>query len=123
MKQLLIDGFFHADPHPGNILVNLDTGDATFIDTGMVGELDLNQRINLIQLLIAMQQQDVMGMAQVMYSLSTPFVDEVDEKAYYRDFQRTSAATWLMDRALHSENRLTWPWACCGTTDCAWIPN
>jgi len=89
VKQLLIDGFFHADPHPGNILVNLDTGDATFIDTGMVGELDLTQRINLIQLILAMQQKDVMGMAQVMYSLSTPFVDHVDEKAYYRDFQRT----------------------------------
>jgi ubiquinone biosynthesis protein len=89
VKQLLIDGFFHADPHPGNILVNLDTGDATFIDTGMVGELDLTQRINLIQLLIAMQKKDVMGMAQVLYGLSTPFVDHVDEKAYYRDFQRT----------------------------------
>jgi ubiquinone biosynthesis protein len=89
VKQLLIDGFFHADPHPGNILVNLDTGDATFIDTGMVGELELTQRINLIQLLVAMQQKDVSGMAQVMYSLSEPFVDHVDEKAYYRDFQRT----------------------------------
>jgi ubiquinone biosynthesis protein len=89
IKQLLIDGFFHADPHPGNILVNLDNGQATFIDTGMVGELDLNQRINLIQLVIAVQQKDVMGMAQVLYSLSTPFVDHVNEKAYYRDFQRT----------------------------------
>ena len=89
VKQLLIDGFFHADPHPGNILVNLDTGDATFIDTGMVGELELTQRINLIQLLITIQRKDVMGMAQVMYDLSVPFVDQVDEKAYYRDFQRT----------------------------------
>ncbi len=89
IKQLLIDGFFHADPHPGNILVNLETAEATFIDTGMVGELDLIQRINLVQLVLAIQQQDVMGMGQVMYSLSTPFVDHVDEKAYYRDFQRT----------------------------------
>lgn len=89
VKQLLIDGFFHADPHPGNILVNLDTGDVTFIDTGMVGELELTQRINFIQLLITMQQKDIMGMAQVLYDLSTPFVDHVDEKAYYRDFQRT----------------------------------
>jgi len=89
IKQLLIDGFFHADPHPGNILVNLETGEATFIDTGMVGELDLTQRINLIQLVIAIQQKDVMGMGQVLQSLSTPFVDHVNEKAYYRDFQRT----------------------------------
>ena len=89
VKQLLIDGFFHADPHPGNILVNLDSAEATFIDTGMVGELELTQRVNLIQLLMTMQGNDVQGMAQVMYSLSEPFVDEVDEKAYYRDFNRT----------------------------------
>ncbi|MGD2049978.1 MAG: AarF/UbiB family protein, partial [Chloroflexota bacterium] len=61
IKQLLIDGFFHADPHPGNILVNLETGEATFIDTGMVGELDLTQRVNLVQLVIAIQQKDVLG--------------------------------------------------------------
>jgi ubiquinone biosynthesis protein len=89
VKQLLIDGFFHADPHPGNVLVNLDTGDATFIDTGMVGELELAQRINLIQLLYTLQQKNVTGMAQVLFDLSTPFVDQVDEKAYYRDFERT----------------------------------
>lgn len=89
IKQLLIDGFFHADPHPGNILVNLETGAATFIDTGMVGEIDLSQRINLIQLVFAIQQRDVLGMAQVLYGLSTPFGDKVDDNAYYRDFQRT----------------------------------
>ena len=40
VKQLLIDGFFHADPHPGNVLIDLQTGVITFIDTGMVGELE-----------------------------------------------------------------------------------
>ena len=89
VKQLLIDGFFHADPHPGNVLVNLQTGDITFIDTGMVGELELSQRLNIIQLLIAVTQNDVMGMAAVMKNLSVPFVDKVDEKAYYKDFERT----------------------------------
>jgi ubiquinone biosynthesis protein len=89
VKQLLIDGFFHADPHPGNVLVNLETGDIAFIDTGMVGELELSQRLNIIQLLIAVTQNDVTGMASVMKSLSTPFVDKVDEKAYYKDFERT----------------------------------
>ncbi len=89
VKQLLIDGFFHADPHPGNVLVELRTGDIVFIDTGMVGELELAQRLNIIQLLIAVQQNDVTGMASVMKSLSTPFVPKVDEKAYYKDFERT----------------------------------
>jgi ubiquinone biosynthesis protein len=92
VKQLLIDGFFHADPHPGNVLVRLGgehAGDIAFIDTGMVGELELSQRLNIIQLLIAVTQNDVMGMASVMKSLSVPFVDKVDEKAYYKDFERT----------------------------------
>ncbi len=89
VKQLLIDGFFHADPHPGNVLVNTQTGDIAFIDTGMVGELELAQRLNVIQLIIAVQQRDVDGMAAVMKNLSVPFVDKVDDKAYYKDFERT----------------------------------
>ncbi|MEJ2304638.1 MAG: AarF/UbiB family protein [Anaerolineales bacterium] len=88
IKQLLIDGFFHADPHPGNILVNLQTGEITFLDTGMVGQLDLTQRVNLIQLIFALQQGDVAGMGQILRNLSVPFVDHVDERAYSRDFQR-----------------------------------
>jgi len=88
VKQLLIDGFFHADPHPGNVLVGLQTGRITFLDAGMVGYLDLNQRLNIIQLLFAIQQQDVAGMGQILRNLSVPFVDKVDEKAYARDFQR-----------------------------------
>ncbi|HIP69839.1 MAG TPA: AarF/ABC1/UbiB kinase family protein, partial [Anaerolineae bacterium] len=87
LKQLLMDGFFHADPHPGNVLVNLDTGTIYFIDTGMVGELDVQQRLSLINLIFTLQQQDARGLAQVALSLSNPF-REVDEKAYYRDFER-----------------------------------
>ncbi len=87
LKQLLIDGFFHADPHPGNVLVNLNTGTIYFIDTGMVGDLDVQQRLSLINLIFALQQQDARGLAQVALSLSNPF-REVDEKAYYRDFER-----------------------------------
>jgi ubiquinone biosynthesis protein len=88
IKQLLIDGFFHADPHPGNVLVNLQTGRITFIDCGMVGQLELTERVNLIQLLIAVQQGDVAGMGQILRHMSAPFVDQVDEKAYARDFER-----------------------------------
>jgi ubiquinone biosynthesis protein len=88
IKQLLIDGFFHADPHPGNILVNLQTGQINFLDCGMLGQLELSQRVNLIQLIFALQQGDVAGMGQILRNLSVPFVDKIDEKAYARDFQR-----------------------------------
>ncbi|NJN81864.1 MAG: AarF/ABC1/UbiB kinase family protein [Caldilineaceae bacterium] len=87
IKQLLIDGFFHADPHPGNILVSLETGQVILLDTGMVGEIDVNQRISLINLLMVVNQGDVRGIAQTMLTLSKPF-RKVDERAYYRDFER-----------------------------------
>lgn len=88
IKQLLIAGFFHADPHPGNVLVNLDTGDITFIDTGMVGELSVQQRINLIQLLMALQAEDSAAEAQILRSMSVPFIEPVDEQAFIHDFER-----------------------------------
>jgi ubiquinone biosynthesis protein len=70
-------------------LVNLETGDVTFIDTGMMGELELPQRLSLIQLLMALQNQDIDGTASMLKSLSNPFAGEVDDKAYHKDFQRT----------------------------------
>jgi ubiquinone biosynthesis protein len=99
-KQLLIDGFFHADPHPGNILVNPKTGVITFIDTGMVGVLDLNQRLNVIQLLVAVQQLDVMAMAQVLKAMSVPFGTEHDEVAYYKDFERRVGRFLYLDETV-----------------------
>ena len=89
VKQLMIDGFFHADPHPGNILVDLETGNVTFIDTGMVGELTVAQRLNFIQLLLALQSRDVDSAASVLKSMSVPFQEKIDDRAYYKDFQRS----------------------------------
>jgi predicted unusual protein kinase regulating ubiquinone biosynthesis (AarF/ABC1/UbiB family) len=69
-------------------MANLDTGEATFLDTGMVGELDVQGRLNLVQLLFAVQQGDVYSMAETMRNMSVPFVEHVDEKAFTRDFER-----------------------------------
>ncbi len=88
IKQLLIDGFFHADPHPGNILVDLDTGTIGFLDMGMMGEIDLNQRLNLINLLMVSRQKDPAGLARAVRSLSVPFRKRVDDAAFYKDFER-----------------------------------
>ena len=87
IKMVLLDGFFHADPHPGNVLVNLDTGMLTFIDTGMVGELGLRQRLNLLGLLYTSTRNDPLAMAQSLRSLSQPF-RETDPKAFDADFSR-----------------------------------
>jgi ubiquinone biosynthesis protein len=66
IKMLLIDGFFHADPHPGNVLVNLETGMITLLDTGMVGHLDLQNRITLIQLILAFKNHDINAMGLLL---------------------------------------------------------
>ena len=107
IKQLMIDGFFHADPHPGNLLVNLQTGDVTFIDTGMMGELELAQRLSLIQLLIALQSRDIDGTAAMLKSLSNPFLDNIDEKAYRKDFQRTLGPYMIGGAALDFSQSLS----------------
>ncbi len=91
IKMLLIDGFFHADPHPGNLLVNLDTGVVTFLDSGMVGQITLAQRANMGVLLWTFVQGDVPAMGRQLRSLSVPFRDGIDDKAFDKDFERKMA--------------------------------
>lgn len=50
-KQVMIDGFFHADPHPGNIII-LKDNKICYIDMGMMGILDDNFRKNLAELIL-----------------------------------------------------------------------
>jgi len=57
LNQILIQGTFHADPHPGNILV-LRTGQLALIDFGSVGRLDIRQQAGLRRLLLAVAQRD-----------------------------------------------------------------
>lgn len=52
LRQILEYGFFHSDPHPGNILVKED-GTVCFLDCGMVGRLDERTRENLVLLVAA----------------------------------------------------------------------
>jgi len=87
VKMLVIDGFFHGDPHPGNVFVDLDNGDMVMLDTGMVGELTFQQRIKLGSLLMAVRNGDVRGLAQTLKSLSKPY-RETDDAQYYLDFER-----------------------------------
>ena len=51
LKQVLIDGFFHADPHPGNIFVTRD-GNLCYIDWGMVGILNEEFKGNFAELIL-----------------------------------------------------------------------
>ena len=88
MKQVLVDGFFHGDPHPGNLMINLDTGVIQFLDLGMVGELDLPQRISLGDLLFSLQTPDPDGIASALLGVSLPFRAGVDQVAFKKDIER-----------------------------------
>lgn len=90
IKMLLIDGFFHADPHPGNLIVNLETGVVTFLDCGMVGEITPVQRAHMVMVLWAYTRGDLGAMADELRALSVPF-RPVDEDAYRKSFQRRMA--------------------------------
>ncbi|PYS74471.1 MAG: ABC transporter [Acidobacteria bacterium] len=55
LKQLLVDGFFHADPHPGNVFIT-DDDRIGLLDLGMVAHIAGNFRENLLRLLLAISE-------------------------------------------------------------------
>lgn len=60
-QQLFIDGFFHADPHPGNIFVTEDNA-ICYIDFGMMGSLDEEFRQDLAELMIYFSDRNIDGL-------------------------------------------------------------
>ena len=87
IKQLLFDGFFHGDPHPGNILVNPETGVIIYLDCGMMGYLDSTQRTNLADLIFTLYMADSRDLGRVIVSLSTQF-KPVDTGAFSAELDR-----------------------------------
>ena len=65
LKMILIDGFFHADPHPGNVFF-LPDNRIVFIDFGMVGRLSRDRRDELADLLAALSRRDERGVYDVL---------------------------------------------------------
>jgi predicted unusual protein kinase regulating ubiquinone biosynthesis (AarF/ABC1/UbiB family) len=55
LKQILIDGFFHADPHPGNVFLT-DDHRVALIDLGMVGWISSAMQENLLKMLLAISE-------------------------------------------------------------------
>jgi predicted unusual protein kinase regulating ubiquinone biosynthesis (AarF/ABC1/UbiB family) len=69
LKQLLEDGFFHADPHPGNLLV-MDSGHLAFFDFGMVGRITPKLQTQMIDAFFHVISRDVQGLGQDIISLN-----------------------------------------------------
>jgi ubiquinone biosynthesis protein len=71
IRMVLVDGFFHADPHPGNLFVAEDST-IWLIDFGMVGRLSAGVREDLLWLLLAMSRRDEEGIVAALLRLAPP---------------------------------------------------
>lgn len=69
LQQIYVDGFFHADPHPGNLFY-LKDGRAAILDCGMVGRLDPNTQQILTEMLLAIVDLDAQRCSQLTLQLA-----------------------------------------------------
>lgn len=83
IKQIYDDGFFHADPHPGNILISGDheAPIVAFVDLGMVGRLSPRMRDLTIDVITACLRKDYEAIADALYAIGTP-TKKIDMHAY-----------------------------------------
>jgi ubiquinone biosynthesis protein len=90
LTMILDHGFFHADPHPGNVLVEQD-GRIGLIDFGMVGAVDGATQGKLLRLVMGITEKDAGALTDVMLELGISGA-HVDRNTLRRDMQR------LLDR-------------------------
>jgi predicted unusual protein kinase regulating ubiquinone biosynthesis (AarF/ABC1/UbiB family)/nucleotide-binding universal stress UspA family protein len=76
-KQILVDGFFHADPHPGNLMWQPMEEKVFFLDLGMVGEVGPEMREQMMLLLMSFWQEDVGFLTDITLML-TGAIDRAD---------------------------------------------
>lgn len=89
MKMVFEDGFFHADPHPGNFFVEPD-GRIGLIDFGMTGRIDDATRDRLVDVLLALTGSDTARLVDVFLALGVAR-SRVDRTALERDLARLIA--------------------------------
>ena len=83
LDHVLIDGFFHADPHPGNIFIT-DDNRLALIDLGMVARINPDLREELLKLLIYISEGKGNDTAQISLKISIKLEDYEEEK-FIRD--------------------------------------
>jgi predicted unusual protein kinase regulating ubiquinone biosynthesis (AarF/ABC1/UbiB family) len=108
LKQLLEDGFFHADPHPGNLRVMAD-GRLAFFDFGMVGRLPRTLQSALLEAFSHLIRRDVPGMVDDMRHLGlltvppeaaphvTPIIAAIVERYLGRPLNEVSLHTMVLE--------------------------
>ncbi len=91
LDQILVEGFFHADPHPGNVLLT-DDHRIALIDLGMVARVPGNMRKLLIKLLLALSDGDGKATAEAAVVLGRP-LEDFDEASF------VTAASDMVERS------------------------
>ncbi|MDY0267711.1 ABC1 kinase family protein [Trichloromonas sp.] len=83
LKQVLVDGLFHGDPHPGNFFI-LPGNRICMLDYGMVGRLDNEVKYQLVDLLLAILHRDVDTVITLLL-YSGDIAEDIDNKQLKRD--------------------------------------
>ncbi|MDF2719904.1 MAG: transporter, partial [Paenibacillus sp.] len=86
LQQIFIDGFFHADPHPGNLMV-LPGEIIAFLDFGMVGRLTAEMKQHFAALIIALMRQSTAGVIKSVLRMGL-VTERVDMQHLRRDVDR-----------------------------------
>ncbi|HXG93729.1 MAG TPA: AarF/UbiB family protein [Blastocatellia bacterium] len=82
LKQILVDGFFHADPHPGNVFLT-DDGRIALIDLGMTAHIAPDLQEKLLQMLLAISEGRSQDAASFAIRIGEK-TDEFDEEGFRR---------------------------------------
>jgi len=90
LKQVYIDGFYHADPHGGNMIVQEDDIIA-FIDFGAVGSIDDELKINTLEFYYAVNNRDVEGATQSFLKIGAADAGDVDIRRLRKDMDNLIA--------------------------------
>ncbi|MDU4695089.1 MULTISPECIES: ABC1 kinase family protein [Paenibacillus] len=86
LRQIFEGGFFHADPHPGNLLVTRN-GELAFIDFGMVGRLSGEMKDHLSSLVIALMRRSTEGMVRAILRMGL-VGEDADTSGLRMDLER-----------------------------------
>ncbi len=91
LSMVFVDGFFHADPHPGNLFVE-PGGRLAMVDFGMVGTVAPEVRRGLVEILLALAGQDSLRSARALQELGV-VPSGVDEARFLGELDRLTRAT------------------------------
>jgi len=83
MKQVFVHGFFHGDPHPGNLLI-LPDNVICFLDLGNMGRLDREGRENIVDLVMGIAKRDASDLSGALLRM-TSWEEEPDRRSLEKD--------------------------------------